>query len=495
MQKLFTTLLFALSTFAQAPADFTVVQASSKQVQLSWTGGQPAYVVERKPLGGVYSALPANADPAAATYTDTTIAPFETYVYRVRVRLSATELGDPSDEYTVGPPPVGLTLASPSAPAIAANGLTATSNFGARIRAALDSNGDVAFGYLIYAPQEDVEKSFIEFVTWNRAAYKWNAPRKAVVSGDVLGSGPEAKNWGLARDAATNTWGLAYIKNGTNPWVAFSRDNGDTWTENQVFDCGEQTCRQIGLAMGAGKVHLATLRSPEGVRYITGDITTPAASWTNQVIPKPSGGLEALASLDVALDNADQPAVAFWNNTDTYNLILSYWRPGASTLSIMDTAGYQTDAPGVDLEFFGPRARVVATARRTEEFFSRYDQNLWVVRDLSGSFGMPENLPSDGEVTLDYPALAVGSVGQMTVAATEAGGTGANVRCGLMKLVQKNSDSESWSACSPFPRDGQPFYDVNYPRVIYAPNDSRYVVFTNTGTDSQLPGVIVWRER
>ena len=489
MQKLFTILALALAAFPQAPTGLTVVQASSKQVQLTWTGGQPAYVVERKPLGGVYSALPSNTDPATSTYTDSAIAPYETYTYRVRTRLSPTTLSDPSDEFTVGPPPTGLSLASPLNPAITAYSLTTPANFGARLRIALDSNGDPAIAYYIYSPQEDPAKSFVEFVSWNRVTYKWNTPRKVAMTGDMLGAPI------LARDAASNTWGVAYGKYGGNPRIALSRDNGDTWSDNDFLDCADSSCGAPALAMGAGKLHLAVLRSPEGVRYVTGSINEPASAWQSQLVPKPIGGFEAIGPVDLAVDSANQPAVAFWSNTDSYNLILGVWRPGQQTQIAMDTAGYQTDAPEVDLKFAGASARLLAVARRTEEFYNRYDQNLWLLRDLGGAFSVPQNLPTDGEVTLGVPSLAVGSAGQISVAATEVGGSGIDVRCGSMKLIDQPSESGPWQACSPIARDGQPFYDVNFPRVIYAPNDARYIIFTNTGADTQYPGVVVWRER
>lgn len=489
MQKLFTTLALALAAFPQAPAGLTVLQATSKQVQLSWTAGQPAYVVERKSLGGDYSPLPSNTDPASNTYTDTSVAPYETYSYRIRARLSPATLSDPSNEITVGPPPVGLSLASPLVPAVTANGLTANSQFGARLRIALDSNGDPAIVYYIQSPQEDITKGFLEFVTWNRVTYAWNAPRKVVMTGDLLGAPV------LARDPSTNTWAIAYGLAAGGARVALSRDNGETWFDNQVLDCADFTCGPPALAIADGKIHFAALRNPEGVRFLTGSVTTPPAEWTSQIISKPMGGAECLPPVDVAVDSANQPAVAFWSNTDTYNLILAIWRPGQSTQIAMDTAGYQTDDPGVELKFAGTSARLLAVARRTEEYFTRYDQNLWLLRDQGGAFSMPQNLPSDGEVTLGAPSLAVGSAGQISITATEVGGTGAGVRCGLMKLIDQPSESGPWQACSPIARDSQPFYDVNFPRAIYAPSDARYIIFTNTGADTQFPGVVVWRER
>lgn len=503
MPKLLTLALCSLAALAQKPAGVTVVQATCKQVQLSWTAANPApaaYVVERRTLDGKpdskFVALPAGSDPAAATYTDAAIAPYATYVYRVRTRLSPTALSDPSAEFTVGPPPVGLSLASPLKPAISKYALSAATNFGARLRIALDSNGDAAVLYLIYSPKEDPAQSLLEFVSWNRAAYRWNAPRPVVVSGDVLGSGAENKSLAFARDSSTGTWGVAYINGTASPRLALSKDNGETWTDSQIFNCGDLSCRQISLGLAAGKIHVAFVRSPAGVHYLTGDLASPSSSWKSQIIPKPKGAGEARASLDLALDSANVPAIAYWSEAEGYNLLLGYWRPGAATVIAMDTKNYQTDAPDVDIKFFGTKPVILGVARRTEEFFAKYDQNLWLVRGQDGgSFGTPYNLPSDGNVTLGYPSLAIGSAGQLSVSAAEVGGSGDNVRCGLMKIIEQASETAAKTVCSPLGRDRQPFTEVTYPKIIYAPNDGRYVTFMNPGTESKLPGVLVWRER
>jgi len=73
-------ILFSLTAFAQTPA------------------GQSSYVVERKPLGGVFATHPLNPVPSLNSYSDSTIAPYENPTYRVRVPLS-----DPSPEIAVGP--------------------------------------------------------------------------------------------------------------------------------------------------------------------------------------------------------------------------------------------------------------------------------------------------------------------------------------------------------------------------------------------------------
>jgi len=80
--KLLFFILYSLTAFAQTSA------------------GQPSCVVERKPLDGVFAPHPLNTVSSLNSYSDSTLAPYETYTYRVRVPLL-----DPSPEITVGPPP------------------------------------------------------------------------------------------------------------------------------------------------------------------------------------------------------------------------------------------------------------------------------------------------------------------------------------------------------------------------------------------------------
>src|SRR6202000_1773330 len=105
------------------------------------------------------------------------IAPYATYVYRVRTAATAT----PSNTVTVGPPPLGL-LKPPPAPKAKGHD---SGDYGYRSTLALDSNGDPAFAFLWRDPNatNHPEESQIMFVKWNRALYKWDAPVKVAVVG------------------------------------------------------------------------------------------------------------------------------------------------------------------------------------------------------------------------------------------------------------------------------------------------------------------------
>ena len=109
------------------------------------------------------------------------------------------------------------------------------------------------------------------------------------------------------------------------------------------------------------------------------------------------------------------------------------------------------------------------------------------------SFTTPVALPTDGQVRLGYPSLALGAKGQATVAATETGGTGEEVKCGQLKLEQ-SSDLANWTVCSPIARTDEAFKVVWFPRTAYATNDKLYTGFSSPYSDGKLAGVILWRE-
>lgn len=91
------------------PTALTATAATRSAVTLSWTPADPAqmrFLVERKPLGASWS-LP-SAPPMATmqvegpTYTDQTVDPYTTYVYRIRGLGPSVVVSGPSNEITVG---------------------------------------------------------------------------------------------------------------------------------------------------------------------------------------------------------------------------------------------------------------------------------------------------------------------------------------------------------------------------------------------------------
>ncbi|MBI4894041.1 MAG: fibronectin type III domain-containing protein [Acidobacteria bacterium] len=484
--------LLAFTLAAQslpAPDGLTVVSATRSAVQLAWGATTaPAYLIERKTLDGDYATL-ATSEPNS--YTDRTIDPFTTYLYRVRSTQPPASSSDPTREVTVGPPPVGLSVASPLAAGVANYALEAEYTFGVRLRAVLDSNGDPALAYQVVTPSPNDAQSAIEFVSWNRALYQWNPPVKAAVTGDNGGTRP----FSLARDASTNAWAIAWHTSSNGAVrIAISRDNGATWSEDLAFDCGENSCLNSAMGLRAGSVYLAFQRSYDGIKFLTGKLDDPPSSWAARTLPLPSRATDARHELDLGIDSAGKPAVAFWANSDDYNVILGLWRESTGTVTVMDTNGLQSDTTYVGLNFFGTQARLITDARRNDAYYERYDQNLWFSAERSGAFPPPASLPADGNQYLGYPSLAIGSDGQATIAATETGGNLEGVSFGIMKLL-KSADLNSWSIGSPIVRGEELFTSFDYPNALYASNDKLYVAFTSASSAGSLAGVLLWRER
>jgi hypothetical protein len=283
-------LAFPLSA-ASAPTGLKATSATKSAVALAWTPGDPAakqYVVERKPLGASWTPPPApKPSPIVTTavdapaFNDTSIEPFATYVYRVRAAGAA---GAPSNEISVGPPPVGFSqiVAKPDA-------LRDVDQFAKALTMALDANGDPAVAYLITDPDnnDDAADTSLHFVAWDRATYAWKPP----VTIGVVG----VSDWNLraglslAFDASTNRFGLAHMVGQNELRVAFS-DDGVKWNDVTVVKLAPDVA--IGgasLALDRGKVYLANQEPDETgksfVMFRSGAQTDPPDKWSASRAP------------------------------------------------------------------------------------------------------------------------------------------------------------------------------------------------------------------
>lgn len=183
------------SAAARPPSGLVVSQASRSAVALTWTAGDTGktFLVERRLLGAAWPAPGATPSATIATVdatsaTDRKIDQFATYVYRVRGQGAGGALSAPSNEVTVGPPPTGFSLVTPTPKAMQAHD---PSQFASVISLALDDNGDPALAYLVNDLDNDgeLDDSVLEFVSWNRARYRWNAPVRVATVGNVARSG------------------------------------------------------------------------------------------------------------------------------------------------------------------------------------------------------------------------------------------------------------------------------------------------------------------
>ena len=485
-----------------APSDLAVAKATSSQVDLVWATNSPdatAYIVERKVLGTAsYGSVATVPKADKLVYSDKAIDPYATYLYRVRATRqpdnSATS--NPSSEVIVGPPPPGMSLVTPYRPEL---NLYEATDFGRRTAMALDANGDPAIVYYIFTPEDYHFNSFLEFVSWNRASYRWNPPVKVGVIANAEGSGPGSNLMTLARDKSDNTWVVSATQ---TPDYDVSRhillfssvDNGVTWKQGPRFADSDNELFNPSVAIDKGIVHLAYYGGYLGIRYAKGKLSDPVEKWTNDLVPLPTAATDYRQELDLQLDSNGDAGIAYFSVGDDYNSIVAYWRPKTNTVStLLSSQNYQNDFVEVKLTYQGSLARVATSLVRDDIGYQGYDNRIWVTSEQPGGGFTVAGLPSDGNHTYDYLSFAVGSAAQGAVVAQIASGNEGNVRCGEPPLI-RSSDLQNWTACSPYGSDAAPFSYANVPQLRFAGNDRLYLVATDSGEDSQYRGIFLWRE-
>jgi hypothetical protein len=505
---LVAVLLVPAVSGTQAPSALTATAATRSAVTLSWTGGDPAaahVTVERKPLGASWTPPPASAATVVSkpvdgtTFTDDSIDPYATYVYRVRAAGAAGPAAPASNEITVGPPPTGFSqiLAVPAT-------LNDATRFARGFDVALDANGDPAVAYVLVDPNNDndLADSTLHFVSWNRARYRWNAP----VLVDTVGeTDPDTPRMGLslARDASTNRLAIAHTLSGDHELrIALSDDGGATWREVTIAK-GEGVLGGASLVLDKGQAYLAyDGEGDEGrrtVRFVTGASSDAPSSWKTTRMPVLPGTLDnRRAGISVALDDAGKPAVAcLMNPSDGYTLTAALWRPGqGAAQKIADTNNNQSDAPDMRLTFAGANPAVILYAKRNEAFFQNHDQ-VWIVRSSDGgaTWAEPVAVPNDGGNSMGRPvSIAADSKGRLAASAWIDGGNQDGTRCGAPKLLRPGTGT-AWTICAP-ETAGVPTRDAVAPELLFAGNDKLYMAFTTGAEAGPLKkGLVLWRER
>ena len=501
-------LLFSILTITawaqpQAPTALQATSATKAAVALSWTSTDStaaAFRVERRLLGGnSFSTL---GSPTTRAYTDSTIDAMTTYVYRVRAADAASNFSDPSNEITVGPPPVGVSLMSP----FRNLNFFDETQFGIRPLMTLDSNGDPAVVYSVSSPNnvdgtDTSADSFLEFVGWDRKAYSWKAPARVGILGNATPSGGGSNNYSFARDASNNTWAVTTLVNAadasfTELRVYTSADNGATWKAISALVDYSYGLSNPSIALGAGNIHLSFFQSYNGIRYLTGKISDAPEKWTLTLAPLPSGADDYRAENQIALDSAGKPGIAYWTIQGSYNSILAFWRPNSdSAVTVIDSNQIQNDFVEVKLTFYGTQARIAAQVVRDDQGPSGYERYFWVAAQNGTGFAAAVGLPSDGNSALGYGSLGVGSSGQAALVVARVGGNDNGVQCGNPKL-SRSSNLVNWTTCSPYPLADEPYKLSDWPQVAFAANDGLYISMSN-GDDQNaaLWGIILWRER
>jgi hypothetical protein len=495
---LLLTLLVLPSPQAGAPV-LTVVSASRSEVSLSWTAaGGPRFALERKPLGASWGPPPPNTPPVVVTTMvdgtstkDSAIDAMGTYVYLVRPSGAAGQPGAPSNEVTVGPPPVGFTQVTKLDPGVRDPG-----QFAPTVAAAEDANGDPVAIYTIIDPDnnQDDSDSTLHFVSWNRAKYTWNAPTLVGRTGRIDSYSPQG---GLAFAADTSTHALA-IAYATSRAIKMSlSDDGKAWREIVVATGDPGSLAEPSLALDGGRIFLVYFDSSEGLVFRSGRGDEAPEKWpSTKVPPLPNTSQFRQAGFQIALDGAHQPAVASWLPDDekSYTVALSFWRPGQpAAVRVTDTGGHQSDFTDVRLTFAGTQPAMVFGAYRTDD-----DSHfVWYVKssDSGATWGAPVAIPNDGGQTHGSPmSIVLNAQGRPFISAQVSGGNTTGTKCGLPKL-SKSADGVGWTTCAPDTK-GTPTNSASSSTVLLASNGKLYLLFRTHEDGGPLKqGILLWRER
>ena len=497
----------AAATPAGAPTGLTAIAATKNAVSLSWTASSGAgtrFVLERKPLGASWAPpsppkpspiVTMNADGTSAR--DDRIEARTTYVYRVRALSAAGAPSAPSNEITIGPPPVGFTQILAAPPGDSQPG------FAAAFSVTLDANDDPAVAYVVEDPDAngDPADSTLSFLSWNRASHRWNAPVTIARVG-AIDKGTPRSGLSLARDAVANRFGVAFnLSVDRELRVAFSED-GATWRQVAVVSGEDGAAAAASLALHDGRIYLAYQgEGDEGRRALhfeSGAQTDPPSKWSSSRAPLLDGTWDVRRhGISVALDAAGRPGVAYWlNPSEGYNVTAAFWRPDEkSAIKVADSAGFQSDITDLRLAFGGTTPSVLFYVRRNDRFFDNVDQVWFTNATADGrTWSAPVPLPNDGGNSIGPPlALALDAHGRPIVTAQVDGGNGTGTRCGQPKLLRPDAGNR-WSICAPETK-GSPTRDAWLPS-IHVVDDAVLSVFRANGEGGTIkPGLVLWRER
>ena len=466
--------LAVLPLTALQAQELTVKSATAKAIDLQWTGASASAQLERS--SGQDFQKVAAAD--AGHYQDTSIDPFGTYRYRLNAA------GKFSNIVTVGPPPAGISNAAKVPKGID------PPTYGPATAVALDENGDPVLAFEWIDPNGDGDKSdtAIQFVRWDRAAYKWAAPVQVAKSGPL---GDQAINpIALACDRASGTLALLAAVD-ENLLYATSTDHGATW-KTASLPSSNATPHAVSLLV-SGDQAAAAINAESGATFATGP-SADASKWKSQPIPAGAGWkLRNNSNIPLAADSAGKPAFAFYEDQeegDGHRYV--FWRPGDSQPAPISTTP-NVDTPDTALAYAGNNFLALFAGLLDDK---DTDHTVWFSQSQDGkSWSKPVKLPIDGPRSTNPPlAIAGSSKGALTAAFGANSGSG-GAKCGA-PTVSRSTDGSSWTTCGLGKSAGAEFGPQPATiHVIEAPNDKAYIIWQEPGETKYAPGVLVWHER
>jgi hypothetical protein len=505
-------LLLSLASAGYAldpPTALSVVSATNRQVKLTWTAGGSAatqYAIERRALEAtgfatVGTVLPDDKKVLATAYTDAGFDPFTAYVYRVRAVNTTplvTEVSDPTNEVTVGPPPYGYTRVVETP-----DGLIYESNFGHQTEMALDASGDPVLAWLYLDPNADSDASDSElwWLRWDRAHYMWTAPAKLAVVGDVGSTGMYGPGFRLAVDRTTGALAVVYTdQTVVGTWriaIADSTDGGANWRTRTVATDNQNFYRAPALALANGKVHLSLYHDFDGVHYLTGKLADDPTTWSDGLVPLLGGSGYGVDS-DVAVDANGDAGVAYVAWVDGGHREMFY-RPGSNAVVANTSGDGPADFWQLRLAFSGTNPRIAFAGQLDGLYFDSYDHQLFLLdsEDGGATWSPRVNLPSDGNSSVAGPIdLSFNSKGLGAIVNEVNSGNSDGVVCGRLKLSLSDS-SGAWKMCG---ISSTTISAVESPNVKFAANDTMYMAFLtpsypfDPSDPRELPaGIYFWR--
>ncbi len=470
-----SAILIVLTGLASAQ-QLTIQSATARSVGLAWTGLSGPVTVERT-AGTVTQKV---ATTEEGSYEDKSIDAFATYRYRVSAG------GKTSNSLTVGPPPRGVINAAP-VPKGADPG-----KYGQASAIALDDNGDPVIAFEWVDPNGDNEYSDneIDFVRWSRAEYRWLAPVRVQVVGEI--SNQNLNPVSIAWDAKTRTFAIVTPVKDNGASILLSSDLGAHWNARPLPGIAGNVSA-TALAIAGGAARLALVSADSGVRYISGPIDD-LSSWKNEAAPT-SSGWKQLPGVNVALtlDGAGNPVLSWLEaREEGEGNRFQVWRPGSAAITAIQTANH-TDSPSVGLRWGGGKLGLIVAMPLDEK---DTDHAVWYAQSTDGaSWSKPSKPPVDGPRTTNAPvSVAIDSRGRI-VAVFGSNGGGAGTACNY-PVLSRSTDGIAWKTCGPGKAEGGDFTpQPSTLHVIEAGDDKAYVLWQEPSENKFRPGMLVWHER